>query len=220
MELMIEDDIEDIGIINENNVFVPPPNIGSFKTINRVSFSKNIEESNTNTNNLHKNIKPILKNKIIGKDQNNVVEKKKISYENILSSMGMCVVDGKLQLFNKNTQQQQNQQQQQQQQTQYKKPQYQQQQYQQQQYQQQQYQQQQYQEQQQQNDSLPVSRLTKEHYKRQLLVQYINRQKEIIRINQVKSKKLMFPNPNVNINISNTLKNNNQSNKIFNLIGK
>jgi hypothetical protein len=52
------------------------------------------------------------------------------------------------------------------------------------------------------------------------LVQYINRQKEIIRINQVKSKKLMFPNPNVNINISNTLKNNNQSNKIFNLIGK
>ena len=49
---MIEDDIEDIGIINENNVFVPPPNIGSFKTINRVSFSKNIEESNTNTNNL------------------------------------------------------------------------------------------------------------------------------------------------------------------------
>jgi hypothetical protein len=210
MELMIEDDIEDIGIINENNVFVPPPNIGSFKTINRVSFSKNIEESNTNTNNLHKNIKPILKNKIIGKDQNNVVEKKKISYENILSSMGMCVVDGKLQLFNKNTQQQQNQQQQQQQQqTQYKKPQYQ----------QQQNQQQQYQEQQQ-NDSLPVSRLTKEHYKRQLLVQYINRQKEIIRINQVKSKKLMFPNPNVNINISNTLKNNNQSNKIFNLIGK
>ena len=207
---MIEDDIEDIGIINENNVFVPPPNIGSFKTINRVSFSKNIEESNTNTNNLHKNIKPILKNKIIGKDQNNVVEKKKISYENILSSMGMCVVDGKLQLFNKNTQQQQNQQQQQQQQqTQYKKPQYQ----------QQQNQQQQYQEQQQ-NDSLPVSRLTKEHYKRQLLVQYINRQKEIIRINQVKSKKLMFPNPNVNINISNTLKNNNQSNKIFNLIGK
>jgi hypothetical protein len=81
MELMIEDEIEDIGIINENNVFVPPPNIGSFKTINRVSFSKNIEESNTNTNNLHKNIKPILKNKIIGKDQNNVVEKKKISYE-------------------------------------------------------------------------------------------------------------------------------------------
>jgi len=215
MELMIEDDIEDIGIINENNVFVPPPNIGSFKTINRVSFSKNIEESNTNTNNLHKNIKPILKNKIIGKDQNNVVEKKKISYENILSSMGMCVVDGKLQLFNKNTQQQQNQQQQQQQQqTQYKKPQYQQQQNQQQQYQEQQYQEQQ------QNDSLPVSRLTKEHYKRQLLVQYINRQKEIIRINQVKSKKLMFPNPNVNINISNTLKNNNQSNKIFNLIGK
>jgi hypothetical protein len=213
MELMIEDDIEDIGIINENNVFVPPPNIGSFKTINRVSFSKNIEESNTNTNNLHKNIKPILKNKIIGKDQNNVVEKKKISYENILSSMGMCVVDGKLQLFNKNTQQQQNQQQQQQQQTQYKKPQYQQQQNQQQQYQEQQYQQQQ-------NDSLPVSRLTKEHYKRQLLLQYINRQKEIIRINQVKSKKLMFPNPNVNINISNTLKNNNQSNKIFNLIGK
>lgn len=210
---MIEDDIEDIGIINENNVFVPPPNIGSFKTINRVSFSKNIEESNTNTNNLHKNIKPILKNKIIGKDQNNVVEKKKISYENILSSMGMCVVDGKLQLFNKNTQQQQNQQQQQQQQTQYKKPQYQQQQNQQQQYQEQQYQQQQ-------NDSLPVSRLTKEHYKRQLLLQYINRQKEIIRINQVKSKKLMFPNPNVNINISNTLKNNNQSNKIFNLIGK
>jgi hypothetical protein len=218
MELMIEDEIEDIGIINENNVFVPPPNIGSFKTINRVSFSKNIEESNTNTNNLHKNIKPILKNKIIGKDQNNVVEKKKISYENILSSMGMCVVDGKLQLFNKNTQQKQNQQQQnqqQQQQTQYKKPQYQEQQ---QQY--QQYQEQQYQEQQQQNDSLPVSRLTKEHYKRQLLVQYINRQKEIIRINQVKSKKLMFPNPNVNINISNTLKNNNQSNKIFNLIGK
>ena len=214
MELMIEDDIEDIGIINENNVFVPPPNIGSFKTINRVSFSKNIEESNTNTNNIHKNIKPILKNKIIGKDQNNVVEKKKISYENILSSMGMCVVDGKLQLFNKNTQQQQNQQQQQQQQTQYKKPQYQQQQNQQQQYQEQQYQEQQ------QNDSLPVSRLTKEHYKRQLLVQYINRQKEIIRINQVKSKKLMFPNPNVNIKVSNTLKNNNQSNKIFNLIGK
>jgi hypothetical protein len=168
--------VEDIGYVDENNIF-------------------------------HKNI--------IKPPNNTAPQRKKISYDDLLTNMGIQLVDGKLELYNKNLlgqnsypsknpyknaddyyykmnrthqnniiqrepfQQQRHQQQRHQQQ----RPQ---------QYQQQHQHQLQYQQQQQQQQQP----LTKEQYKQYLRFQYFKQQKERETINQIKSKKIQFTNPN------------------------
>jgi hypothetical protein len=146
--------------------------------------------------------------------------------------MGMCIVDGKLQFFNKNLNQQQQQQGLQQQHglQQQRGQQGQQQRFIQQQrgqqgLQQQGLQQQQIEEQEgeeqegEENEEEEYSgkpfQLTTEQKKQLLIMQYLNRQKEIDRvnrINQIKSRKLVFPNPDVKISLPN--------NRLFTFSGK
>jgi hypothetical protein len=151
-------------------------------------------------------------------------KKPQISYEDIMSKMGMFVADGKLQLMDNNPQvyqQIKNQQQQ------YKQQQYQQQQYQQQQYQQQQYQQQQYQQSQPQSN-IPQNSyiynkyfkeeikpenevrrpMTAQEYKRMVLNNFMERQ----RVKEMKSRKLLMPTNNINISSGNSA----NLNKLFN----
>jgi hypothetical protein len=150
--------------------------------------------------------------------------------------MGMVLgADGKLQIFNKNAvqhQQNQNIVQRQQQnrnilqqqnrntvQQQRNYPVQQQQQYQQQQYQQQQqfYQQQQaYSLQQEQEEQSPP--LTRRQYKQLVVLDLIRKQQEQIRISQVKSTKLLFPNSNVRISTAPTGAQN--MNRLFKFVGK
>jgi hypothetical protein len=160
-----ESNVEDIGYfdpekgfvstIEENKVIVNKlPVIGSFHTIQNVkktpaamAVPKSVQ-FNTPNNQPEKTIK---------------------TYDSILQNMGMCVVNGKLQLYNtevNNTQYDNNQQKHGQQthiQQDTRKP------------------------------------LTKEEYKQSLYLEIARRRNEQIRINQFKSKKLLFNNPSVNI---------------------
>jgi hypothetical protein len=142
-------------------------------------------------------------------------KKPQISYEDIMSKMGMFVADGKLHLMDNNPQvyqQIKNHQQQQQ--------------YQQQQYQQQQYQQQQYQQQPQSNipqnsyiynkyfkeelkpENEVIRPMTVQEYKRKVLQNYMERQ----RMKEMKSRKLLMPTNNINIASGNSA----NLNKLFN----
>jgi hypothetical protein len=132
--------------------------------------------------------------------------KPQISYEDILSKMGMFVSDGKLHLLDDKTPEQKKQIKQQMQQ---------QQQQQQMQQQQQQQQMQQQQQQQQMQTNIPANSyiynkyfkeelqtqdtirrpMTREEYKRMLLTDILQKQK----INQIKSKKLLMPTSNINV---------------------
>lgn len=133
------------------------------------------------------------------------VSEKKLTYDDILSSMSMQLVNGKLQLTKKQEPviqppQQRGQPMQQQRGPQRGQP-----------MQQQQRglqrptrpaQQQQVQEEEESQEPRPP--FTKEMHKKLMIIQHIKQQKEIQRIRQIKSTKLMFPNPNVNIASSST----------------
>ena len=185
--------IEDIGYVDENNI-----------------FHKNIiQPSNKPSNKLSNN--PSNKPIISPPPQ---LQRKKISYDDLLSNMGIQLVNGKLELYNKNligqksypsknpfknandyyykmnrTNQnnivqrepfQQQCQQQQQQQCQQQQP------------------------------------LSKEQYKKYLQFQYFKQQKERERINQIKSKKIQFNNPNASCQI----RSNAPNLKLFRFVGQ
>ena len=205
--------VEDIGYVDENNIFHKNMTIPENKSI--LPYNKPV---------------PPPQNKSISQPNKPIPpqrpQRKKISYDDLLSNMGIQLIDGKLELYNKNLigqnnysakntfknaddyyykmnrtnqnniiqrqpfQQQRNQQQPFQQQPFQQQP-NQQQRNQQQPNQQQPNQQQPFQ--QQRNQQQPK---TKEQYKQYLRFQYLKQQKERERINQIKSKKIQFTNPN------------------------
>jgi len=114
-------------------------------------------------------------------------KRKQISYDDLLSNMGFKLNNGKLELYNKKIQEQPHQYQQQQQY--------------------------QYQQQQQQPQITQAQPMTKQQYKNLLRLQYIQNLKEIERINNIKSKKLLFSNP---LSIQYINKSNGVPNKFFN----
>lgn len=166
--------IEDIGYVDENNI-----------------FHKNIIQHSNTFSNKHYNT-PIV----------SLPQRKKISYDDLLSNMGIQLVNGKLELYNKNLIGQNS----------YpsknpfknandyyykmnrtnqnniieKEP----------------FQQQQ--------------SLSKEQYKKYLQFQYFKQQKERERINQIKSKKIQFNNPNASCQIRNNVPNL----KLFRFVGQ
>lgn len=103
-------------------------------------------------------------------------KKNKISYDDLLSNMGFKLNNGKLELYNKKINQEQ------------------------------------------QINNVKIEQqqaqpMTKEQYKRLLKLQYIQKLKERERINNIKSKKLLFSNP---LSINNMNKSIIDSNKLFN----
>jgi len=177
-----DDNVEEIGIIDDNSNFIPTiiqeslPNVGPFQTIQR---QKPI---------LNKPIRinaPVDASVLPTKPPLQPVKKKQISYDDILSSMRMQVgPDGKLQMYSQklveaNAQQQQELQ---------KK------------------QQQHYlpavQRQQREEYEFPRQPLTRDQYQQLVTLDLIRRQQEQQRLRQIKSTKLIFPNPNVHITTS------------------
>ena len=116
-------------------------------------------------------------------------KKKSISYDDLLSNMGMTLVNGKLEFNTKLQQQKQNVSshppiyQQQRQQYQPQQPQH--------------HQQYQHHQQNQQNQQP----MTKQQYKKYLALEYLKQQHERNRIGEIKSKKLLFSNPDTISNI-------------------
>jgi hypothetical protein len=182
--------------------------------INQASFEQ-IPENNVKVNVIKKDIepnRPMIQS--IPKVNSRIVrpkipeQKPQISYDDILSKMGMFVADGKLHLVDNKSQ------------TQRQQPQYQQPQYQQPQYQQPQYQQPQYQQPNSMQTNIPGNSyiynkyfkeelqtpdtvrqpMTKEEYKRMLLMDILQKQ----RIKQIKSTKLIMPTSNINISSGNS----------------
>jgi len=190
---------------DDNNTQLNIPNsrnVGSFQTINRQKPMRTTVPLDTSVYNQKPFPQP--------------AKKKNISYDDILSSMGMVLgPDGKLQMFNKNVAQQA-------QQSQQFPPQYQKQQHQQMPRQQQQYQQmprqQQYQEQYQEEQEQPqYPPLTKKQYKQLIVLDMIKKQNEQRRLSQIKSTKLLFPNPNVQIA---SMPSGANMNRLFKFVGK
>ena len=226
-ELDYSDDynnVEDIGYV-ENNVFVPsqpqkPILKSSLKAPQTVPMPSNVSSS----------LQPPAK-------------KKQVTYDDILSSLNMTVVNGKLQIVRNRTAenvniQNQNQSQnqiqnqniqskinskatnnynqiQQQFQQQRQQPQIHQQQQQRQiQQQQQQQQQEQFYDRQYEEPEESGATMTREQYKRLVLVQYLKNDAQRKRINEVKSKKMMFSNNN-NHNITSQTMSSTDLNRLF-----
>ena len=190
-----DENIEDIGSIDENSNFSPAPsqeslpNVGRFQTINRQKPVFNPPPpSRINA--------PIGASAIPSKPPAQPVKKKQISYDDILSSMSMRVgPNGKLQMYSQkladiNVQNQQEQrylpprnpqqtQPQPQDQQRFLPPRF----------------SQQPEEQQEQ----PRQPLTRKQYQQLVAQDIYRRQQAQQRLRQIKSTKLMFPNPNVNI---------------------
>ena len=176
--------MEEIGVVDDNSNFIPIkseesfPNVGRFQTIHRQRSVLN-KPGRINA--------PIDASVVSTKPPAQPVKKKQISYDDILSSMSMRVgPDGKLQMYSKklveaNMQQQQQRQEQQQQQQKYLPAVKQQ------------------QPQQQQQQESPRQPLTREQYQQLVALDFNRRQQEQQRLRQIKSTKLLFPNPNVNI---------------------
>jgi hypothetical protein len=138
-------------------------------------------------------------NKIPFHEKNIPVPKKKISYDDLLSSMGMKIVNGKLELYNKNLigrpppptrptpknyedyRYQQN-----------KK----------------------YPNQPIQNTNPNIYPMTEQQYKKHIQLEYLKNQYERRRVEQIKSKKILFTNPNALVNI----KSYNNLNKMFQFV--
>jgi hypothetical protein len=196
--------IEDIGYVDENNIFHKNMIIPENKPI--LSSNKPIQQPN----------KPIQQ-----PIQPQRPQRKKISYDDLLTNMGIQLVDGKLELYNKNLigqnnhsakntfknaddyyykmnrtnqnniiQRQPFQQRPNQRQPNQRQP----------------FQQQ------------PIQQqpLTKEQYKQYLRFQYFKQQKERERINQIKSKKIQFTNPNASCQ----LRGNAPNFKLFRFVGQ
>ena len=192
--------VEDIGYVDENNIF-------------------------------HKNIiQPPIQT------QNQPLQRKKITYDDLLSNMGIKLINGKLELYNKNlmgqnsypsknpyknandyhykmnrinqnniVQKEPFQQQSHQQQSHHQQS-----------HQQQSHQQQSYQQQSHQQQSYQQQPLSKEQYKQYLRFHYLKQQKEREKINQIKSKKIQFTNPNAYSQI----RGNAPNLKLFNFVGQ
>jgi hypothetical protein len=135
------------------------------------------------------------------------IPKKKISYDDLLSSMGMKLVNGKLELYNKNligrppppTQPTPKN---------YEDYRYQQ---------NRKYPNQQYPNQQNNsnyNTFQNTHPMTEQQYKKHLQLEYLKNQYERQRVNQIKSKKILFTNPNALVNI----KSYNNLNKMFQFV--
>jgi hypothetical protein len=205
----LDDDSNEIQDVDfsKTNLKKPSPNVGSFQTINRTKPSPQFSTNRTNI--------PIDATVFSQKSAPvQPIKKKNISYDDMLSSMGMVLgADGKLQIFNKNAvQHQQNQnivQRQQQnrnvlQQQNRNTVQ-----------QQRNYPVQQQQQQQQEEQSPP---LTRRQYKQLVVLDLIRKQQEQIRLSHVKSTKLLFPNSNVHISTAPTGRPN--INRLFKFVGK
>jgi hypothetical protein len=115
--------------------------------------------------------------------ENKTPKKRQISYDDLLSNMGFKLNNGKLELYNKKIQENQ---------------------YTQSQYTQSQYTQSQY-TQSQDTQIKQAQPMTKQQYKQLLRLQYIQNLKEKERINNIKSKKLLFSNPLTLQNINQSL---------------
>jgi len=115
--------------------------------------------------------------------ENKTPKKRQISYDDLLSNMGFKLNNGKLELYNKKIQENQ---------------------YTQSQYTQSQYTQSQYR-QTQDTQIKQAQPMTKQQYKQLLRLQYIQNVKEKERINNIKSKKLLFSNPLTLQNINQSL---------------
>lgn len=122
------------------------------------------------------------------------IKKRQISYDDLLSNMGFKLNNGKLELYNKKIQDNQY--------TQSQRPEYQQSPT----YQRSEYQRSEYQSQRQDTQIKHAQPMTKQQYKQLLRLQYIQNLKEKERINNIKSKKLLFSNPlsiqNINQSLS------------------
>jgi hypothetical protein len=110
--------------------------------------------------------------------ENKTPKKRQISYDDLLSNMGFKLNNGKLELYNKKIQENQ--------------------------YTQSQYTQSQYR-QSQDTQIKQAQPMTKQQYKQLLRLQYIQNVKEKERINNIKSKKLLFSNPLTLQNINQSL---------------
>ncbi len=110
--------------------------------------------------------------------ENKTPKKRQISYDDLLSNMGFKLNNGKLELYNKKIQENQ--------------------------YTQSQYTQSQY-TQSQDTQIKQAQPMTKQQYKQLLRLQYIQNLKEKERINNIKSKKLLFSNPLTLQNINQSL---------------
>ena len=172
MELNENDDTEDIGFVDEKNNFI--------------SNTKQ-KQSKLNEKKRNGQIQTLKPSTIT---QPTTTQKKKISYDDLLSNMGMKLINGKLELYNTTQSPYQNQQQQI--------------------YHQHEQQQQPYHQHEQQPQQ---SSMTKQQYKKYLALQYLKQQHERNRIGQIKSKKLLFSNPETVSNISYSP----AMNQIFNL---
>jgi hypothetical protein len=111
------------------------------------------------------------------------IKKRQISYDDLLSNMGFKLNNGKLELYNKKIQDNQY--------TQSQRPEYQQSPT----YQRSEYQRPEYQSQRMETQIKPAQPMTKQQYKQLLRLQYIQNLKEKERINNIKSKKILFSNP-------------------------
>jgi len=221
-------EVEDVGSVDEKGIFTAVKNttaLGSRVPQPRI------------TSMAHKNRGALASNITVPQQQ------RKVTYDDILSSLNMTVINGKLHISRNSMREniksnngmtsngmtgngmtsinnKQNMQQQ-------VKPvnfnqnkQQQQQQYQKQQYQKQQYQQQQYQQQQQQE--API--MTKEQYKQMVAANYLKNLQRLQHIRNMKSTKLMFSNSTSSVGISPVLTQNgaqvNNLNKLFRINGK
>jgi hypothetical protein len=156
---------------SQQNVKYNNPNVGRFQTINRqMPVPTRINA-------------PIDTTTIAQTPPVQPIKKKQVSYDDILSSMSMRIgPDGKLQMHSQKLVEDKIQKQQQQQQQQ-----------------RQQYLPRQQQQVQVQEQIEPRQPLTKKQYQQLVVLDLIRRQQEYQRLRQIKSTKLMFPNPNVQI---------------------
>jgi hypothetical protein len=187
-----DDDVEDVTTFDDNSNFAPPPeeqnvtynnpNVGRFQTINR---QRPVAPSRVNAPFAPTRINaPIDASVVAQRPPAQPIKKKQISYDDILGSMSMRIgPDGKLQMQSQKLAEVNVQQPQQQQQWQ----------------QHQQWQQQQQEQQWQQQEQQPRQPLTRQQYQQLVAIDLIRKQQEYQRLSQIKSTKLMFPNPNVRI---------------------
>jgi len=205
-----DDNVEDVGTFDDASNFTPGPvqnlkydnpNVGKFQTINRQKPVIASSNAPTRIN------APVDSSMYTQKAPPKPIKKKQISYDDILNSMSMRVgPDGKLQMQSQKLQELQQQQQLEKQQQllaqqpqRYLPPRHPQQIQQHRPFQQPQQQFYQQQQQQQYVEQPPQQPLTKKQYKQLIVLDLIRRQQEQQRLSQIKSTKLMFPNPNVRI---------------------
>ena len=151
-------------------------------------ISSPLQYQNPSKNSIIKTLKPNTNLQPNINIHNSQKQKKKISYDDLLSNMGMTLVNGKLELYNiskiqstNSAYQQQPKKQQYRNVADYK-----------------------YHQNQQQPQQPQQQQITKQQYKKMIAIEYIKNQQERNRINQIKSKKLLFSNPDTIYKIQTT----------------